>query len=103
MQAWPETIEWHAQTKMLALAWPSEPETRLSASLLRQACRCATCEQARRQGQTVALTDHSLSVAEISPVGITGLQLSFSDGHDRGIYPWAYLRQLAQRRSMEPA
>ncbi|VVQ11755.1 hypothetical protein PS938_03710 [Pseudomonas fluorescens] len=23
-----------------------------------------------------------------------GLQLVFSDGHERGIYPWAYLAQL---------
>jgi DUF971 family protein len=24
------------------------------------------------------------------------LQLLFSDGHERGIYPWALLRQIAQ-------
>jgi DUF971 family protein len=23
-----------------------------------------------------------------------GVQLVFSDGHERGIYPWAYLRDL---------
>jgi DUF971 family protein len=103
MQVWPESIEWHEQSKMLALAWPSESEMWLSANQLRLACRCAGCEQARRQGHTIALISDSLSVEGISPVGIAGLQLSFSDGHDRGIYPWAYLRQLAQAHRMEAA
>jgi DUF971 family protein len=28
-------------------------------------------------------------------VGSVGLQLFFSDGHERGIYPWPYLYALA--------
>jgi len=30
----------------------------------------------------------------IHPVGDKGLNLVFSDGHGRGIFPWAYLREL---------
>lgn len=26
-----------------------------------------------------------------------GVQLVFSDGHERGIYPWAYLRDLVSK------
>jgi DUF971 family protein len=29
------------------------------------------------------------------PIGRYAIQLHFSDGHDRGIYPWAYLRELS--------
>jgi DUF971 family protein len=30
----------------------------------------------------------------VNPQGY-GVQLVFDDGHERGIYPWSYLRELA--------
>jgi DUF971 family protein len=42
----------------------------------------------------VAAAPESLRLVRIEPVGEQALNLGFSDGHDRGIYPWAYLRQL---------
>jgi DUF971 family protein len=30
------------------------------------------------------------------PVGSYAVQLVFSDGHERGIFPWVYLRELGQ-------
>ncbi|AZC64289.1 hypothetical protein PCL1391_3540 [Pseudomonas chlororaphis subsp. piscium] len=36
----------------------------------------------------------NVRVLQLNPQGY-GLQLVFSDGHDRGIYPWAYLAQMA--------
>lgn len=33
-------------------------------------------------------------ITAIEPAGY-GVQLVFSDGHARGIYPWAYLNALA--------
>jgi len=32
-------------------------------------------------------------IERVEPQGY-GVQLVFSDGHERGIYPWAYLRDL---------
>ena len=32
---------------------------------------------------------------EIELVGSYAINIAFSDGHDRGIYPWAYLREIA--------
>ncbi|MDA3875695.1 MAG: gamma-butyrobetaine hydroxylase-like domain-containing protein [Halothiobacillus sp.] len=34
-------------------------------------------------------------IATVEGVGGYGVQIIFQDGHDRGIYPWAYLRELA--------
>ncbi|RUW64645.1 gamma-butyrobetaine hydroxylase-like domain-containing protein, partial [Mesorhizobium sp. M4B.F.Ca.ET.049.02.1.2] len=28
-------------------------------------------------------------------IGSYAIRLVFSDGHDRGIYPWSYLREIA--------
>ncbi|HYQ49053.1 MAG TPA: DUF971 domain-containing protein, partial [Pseudomonas sp.] len=32
-------------------------------------------------------------IERVEPQGY-GVQLVFSDGHERGIYPWPYLREL---------
>ena len=40
-----------------------------------------------------------LHVAAVEPIGNYALRLSFSDGHDRGIYPWSYLRELIEQQA----
>jgi DUF971 family protein len=39
------------------------------------------------------LVDDRVRLIEVNAQGY-GLQLVFSDGHERGIYPWAYLGGL---------
>ncbi|WP_413247280.1 gamma-butyrobetaine hydroxylase-like domain-containing protein [Pseudomonas sp. Marseille-P8916] len=41
----------------------------------------------------IALVRDDVRLERIAPHGY-GVQLVFSDGHDKGIYPWAYLREL---------
>jgi DUF971 family protein len=77
----------------LALHWP-ERILSLPASFLRAHCRCATCLAAARRGEPPAL-DPGLTLADAIPVGHYAVQLRFSDGHERGIYPWDYLQALA--------
>lgn len=36
-----------------------------------------------------------LALTGVSPVSDYALNLHFSDGHERGIYPFSYLRTLA--------
>ena len=68
---------------------------RLEAAHLRSHCRCAGCKQLALQG-TPVIPGVDIQLANASPVGGYGLQLHFSDGHERGIYPWAYLYELAE-------
>lgn len=67
----------------------------LSADDLRAACRCAWCTKAKVQGAFPAAFS-GLSIQQIKPVGAYAANLGFSDGHDRGVFPWSYLRQLAE-------
>ena len=87
----PHAIEWAPQG--LRLHW-ADGEVVLDASRLRAACRCAGCRSAALRGEVVVVrADVDLMAAE--PVGQYALNLRFSDGHERGIYPWALLRELA--------
>lgn len=44
---------------------------------------------------------HGLTIVAVNPIGSYGVNIAFSDGHARGIYPWDYLAALAQRRQLE--
>ncbi|MGY3606312.1 MULTISPECIES: gamma-butyrobetaine hydroxylase-like domain-containing protein [unclassified Bradyrhizobium] len=79
------------------MTWPDCGTRLLGAEALLRASRAAS--EIRRQVAGVELTiAPELHVAAIEPIGNYALRLSFSDGHDRGIYPWSYLRKLAERQ-----
>jgi prepilin-type processing-associated H-X9-DG protein len=40
-------------------------------------------------------------VTQIDPLGGYAVNLGFSDGHARGIFPWVYLRDLAREAAAE--
>jgi len=81
----------------LTLRW-SDSDSTVSAKRLREGCRCAQCQSARVRGVPAAAHD-ALTLVDALPIGHYAVQLRFSDGHERGIYPWAYLRELAGERS----
>jgi DUF971 family protein len=81
----------------LTLHW-SDGESTVSATKLREGCRCAPCQSARLRGNPAAAHE-ALTLVDALPIGHYAVQLRFSDGHERGIYPWAYLRELAGERS----
>jgi DUF971 family protein len=65
----------------------------IAATRLRAACRCAHCVRARIDG----LFPHDfdgVAIERLNPMGHYGVNIAFSDGHGRGIYPWAYLLEL---------
>jgi DUF971 family protein len=76
----------------LTLHW-SDTVASVPAALLRANCRCAPCLSARLRGAETAPAP-ALALVDAVPVGHYALQLRFNDGHERGIYPWALLREL---------
>jgi DUF971 family protein len=81
----------------LRLAWPDRRIT-VDASRLRMACRCAGCRRARIDDEAKPPAA-SIALADVRLVGDHAVNIVFSDGHDRGIYPWSYLCELAEEGS----
>ncbi|CAD5109494.1 gamma-butyrobetaine hydroxylase-like domain-containing protein [Zestomonas carbonaria] len=77
----------------LRIEWPDGARQQLSHARLRAACPCAQCRAARLRGH-IDVVGEGVRLREMVPQGY-GVQLSFDDGHERGIYPWGYLRELA--------
>ena len=68
-------------------------EVRLAAEQLRLSCKCAHCIRARFDGRFPERFPE-IAITGIGDLGY-GLNISFSDGHNRGIYPKPYLLGLA--------
>ncbi|HSC66049.1 MAG TPA: DUF971 domain-containing protein [Cellvibrio sp.] len=78
--------------QQLVVNWPDKMTQTFSHQGLRGACPCAKCRAARIMGK-ISLVDEDIKVVALNSMGY-GIQMVFSDGHDRGIYPWVYLREL---------
>lgn len=78
--------------QQVTVKWSDDDIQTISHHRLRGSCPCARCRAARIQGR-ISLVDTDVRLIAINPMGY-GLQMVFSDGHDRGIYPWCYLREL---------
>jgi DUF971 family protein len=100
----PNAIVLHARSQMLELRWTDETKAWLASRTLRAACPCSACEAtriaAKRDTDCMSGSEDewspNIDFSAIEPVGHYAIRIVFSDGHDRGIYPWTYLRQLSQ-------
>ena len=89
----------------LTIDWSDGQQTRYTIAQLRRACPCATCKTLREQMSKSRLTvlpvtssaaTGPLSVTSAELVGNYALRVVWSDGHDKGIYSFSFLRELAQ-------
>ena len=85
----------------LLIKWSDGLQRRYSFRELRDSCPCATCREKRTGEQQAPTLLPVLSAAEAEPLRIEGMKpvgsyaytIAFSDGHDTGIYPFAFLRK----------
>ncbi|OGA46839.1 MAG: hypothetical protein A3G25_03530 [Betaproteobacteria bacterium RIFCSPLOWO2_12_FULL_63_13] len=84
----------HGAAGMLEIAWSDGMTGIMAHRLLREACRCAYCTAAARGGVPV-LAKTGIRITAVEPYGNNTLRLGFNDGHQRGLYPFDYLRSLA--------
>jgi DUF971 family protein len=90
----PQVLKLLENRRVLAITWDDGETIRLSAELLRRNSRAASALRAEIDDDR-PLPDAEIHLTDIQLIGAYAVQLSFSDGHDRGIYPWRYLRELA--------
>ena len=95
----PESIVDHRARAALEFCWGDGERYLATYQLLRASCPCADCKVLRAAGRDGNAGDDNLQLADIQPVGAYGVQFVFSDGHDRGIFPWVFLRELLEERA----
>jgi DUF971 family protein len=77
----------------ITVTWPDHVAVTIDAAVLRRACRCAACTAARETGKPLT-GEGGIAITAIEPIGGYAINIAFSDRHARGVYPWAFLREL---------
>lgn len=93
-EAIPDTATLARGGAALRLTWHDGLSAVPPAERLRLRCRCAWCTRDRVVGSFPEAAP-DVAVTRVEPMGGYAVHLAFSDGHARGIFPWAYLRALA--------
>lgn len=94
----PDSIVDHRARAALEFFWADGERQVVAYPVLRAHCPCADCKALRGNGLSGLAPEAAVQVAAIQPVGAYGVQFVFSDGHDRGIFPWGFLRGLLERQ-----
>ncbi len=80
--------------KKLHLVWQDGSASSLEARLLREQARDAASVRARLDNMAVAAS-LDLQITGLTQIGAGAVNIAFSDGHDRGVYPFDYLKELS--------
>jgi DUF971 family protein len=91
----PQEVRLRRAKKIIELVWPDGQLSELSCLMLRKSCACSSCARSQQTG-ALTLLDADVSIERVELFGVSGLQFFFTDGHYRGLYPWAYLRELEE-------
>lgn len=87
----PDAITVAADRRSLRITWPDGIRQDLKAATLRRMSRSARSESARIAGREADI-DPGLTIAGVEAVGVYAINIAFSDGYAKGIYPWSLLR-----------
>ena len=94
----PSEIKLNRERTHIAVTWETGSIAILPAATLRRHARDAS--SVRRMvsgGSDPAAAD--ITITSVEPIGNYAIRLAFSDGHDRGIFPWDYLAEIAGEQS----
>lgn len=82
----------------LRIAWDDGMTSDFHVATLRRACPCASCVDEWTGERTLDpfTVLESVRPMEIEPVGRYAIKITWTDGHDTGIYTFEYLRSLAE-------
>lgn len=80
----------------LIVEWEGGTTSQLPAVTLRQEARDAYSKREKLDFGEIAVSP-DLTITGLVQVGAAGVNVHFSDGHERAIYPFVYLRELSEQ------
>jgi DUF971 family protein len=94
----PTELKLHKKSRELEVRFADGMHGRLPAEYLRVYSPSAEVK-GHAAGEGILVTGkESVNVARIEPVGRYAVRLAFDDGHDTGLYTWAYLYELCSEQ-----
>jgi DUF971 family protein len=94
----PTEIRLHQQSRILELAFADGSLFRLPCEFLRVYSPSAEVRGHGPGQEVLQVGKKNVEITRIEPVGSYAIQLTFSDGHDTGIYSWDLLYDYGRRQ-----
>ena len=94
---WPTEIRYKRAEKVLEVEFDDGGSFQLPAELLRVESPSAEV-MGHGEGKKIVGGRRYVGIMEIEPVGNYAVRIHFDDMHNTGIYTWAYLRELGEKR-----
>lgn len=95
---WPEEIRLSKAKDSLFVKFDNGYETTLMAELLRVESPSAEVQGHGSGQKTTPAGKANVTIAAIEPVGNYAIRISFSDGHDTGLFSWDILHDYGHRQ-----
>ncbi len=93
----PVNVDFHNKSKVLDIEFP-DAKYSLTYEFLRVFSPSADVRGHSPGEEKLQVGKRDVTIDKVEPVGEYGLRLTFSDGHDSGIYTWEWLEDLGSRK-----
>jgi DUF971 family protein len=92
----PRSLKLRTQSRVLEVTFHEGAQYALPFEYLRVYSPSAEVRGHGLGQETLQLGKHEVRITRIEPVGHYAVRLVFDDGHDTGLYTWAYLEELGR-------
>jgi DUF971 family protein len=96
---WPTEIRLKKDRRVLAVSFDDGVEHDLPAEMLRVLSPSAEVQGHSPEQRVTVPGKQNVTIAALDPVGNYAVRLTFDDGHNTGLFTWAYLRTLGDERA----
>lgn len=94
--SWPTQLRFRSGKRALRIAFDDKQSFDIPFELLRVESPSAEVQGHAAHQKKLISGKSKVQVTSAEPVGRYAVRLSFDDGHDSGIFSWAYLRELGE-------
>jgi DUF971 family protein len=95
---WPTEIRLRKDRKALVVRFDDGVESVLPAEFLRVLSPSAEVQGHSPEQRVTVPGKANVMITAIDPIGNYAVRLTFDDGHNTGLYSWAYLRRLGDQQ-----
>ena len=95
-EQWPTELKLDKGRRVLTVTYDDGVSFALPAEFLRVLSPSAEVQGHSPEQRVTVAGKKSVGIARLEPVGNYAVRIVFDDGHDTGLYVWAYLRELGE-------
>jgi DUF971 family protein len=95
---WPTELRLDKDKRVLSVTFDDGRSFALPAELLRVLSPSAEVQGHSPEQRVTVGGKKNVSIVRLEPVGNYAVRIVFDDGHDTGLFVWAYLRELGENR-----